>query len=98
VWDAVRPKLVYGESVQHALQLVQAGGAQAGLVARSIVEVPEVTWTPIDPALHAPLDQAVAVVRRSPRPDLAAAFIQFVTGPAGRAIMKRHGFAMPGEF
>jgi molybdate transport system substrate-binding protein len=97
LWDAVRPKLVYGESVQHALQLVQAGGAQAGLVARSIAEVPEVEWTPIDPALHAPLDQAVAVVRRSPRPGLAAAFIQFVNGPEGHAIMTRHGFVLPGE-
>lgn len=98
LWDAVRPKLVYGETVQHALQLVQAGGAQAGIVARSIAGVPEIEWTPIDAALHAPLDQAVAVVRRSPRPDLAAAFIQLVNGPEGRAIMKHHGFLVPGEF
>jgi molybdate transport system substrate-binding protein len=98
LWDAVRPKLVYGENIRQALQFIQAGGAEAGIVAASIASVPEIHWVPIDPALHAPLDQAVAVVRRSPRPDLAAAFIRLVNGPDGRAIMKRHGFVLPGEF
>jgi molybdate transport system substrate-binding protein len=98
LWEAVRPKLVYGENIRQALQFVQAGGAEAGIVALSIASVPEIDWVPIDPALHAPLDQAVAVVRRSPRPDLAAAFIQLVNGPDGRAIMKRYGFVLPGEF
>jgi molybdate transport system substrate-binding protein len=52
---------------------------------------------PVDPALHAPLNQAAAVVRRSPRPELALALIQFVAGAEGRPIMKRYGFVLPGE-
>jgi len=52
----------------------------------------------IDASLHAPLNQAAAVVRRSPRPELGLAFIQFVNGPEGRPIMKRYGFMLPGEF
>ena len=57
-----------------------------------------IDWVPIDPRLHAPLNQATAVVRRSPRPELGLAFIQFVNGPEGRPIMKRYGFLLPGEF
>lgn len=98
VWDALRPKLVYGENVRHALQFVQTGAVEAGIVARSVADVPEVEWVLIDAALHAPIDQAAAVVRRSPRPELGLAFIQFVNGPEGRPIMKRHGFLPPGEF
>jgi len=98
LWDAVRPKLIYGENVQQALQFVRGGGAAAGIIARSIANVPQIEWTMVDPALHAPLNQAAAVVRRSPRPDLGAALIRFVVGPEGRAIMKRHGFVLPGEF
>jgi len=98
VWNAVAPKLVYGENIRQALQFVESGAAEAGLVALSIAGVAGIESVPIDPALHAPLNQAVAVVRRSARPELGLAFIQFVNGPEGRPIMKRYGFALPGEF
>lgn len=98
VWDALRPKLVYGENIRHALQFLQSGAAEAGIVARSIAEAPEIDWVPIDPSLHRPLNQAVAVVARSPQRDLAEKFIRFVNGPEGREVMRRHGFLLPGEF
>src|SRR6266571_4740513 len=96
--EARRPKLVFGENIRHTLQFVQAGAAEAGIVARSVASVGEVDWVPVDASMHAPLDQAAAVVRRSPRPELGLAFIQFVNGPEGRPIMKRYGFMLPGEF
>lgn len=98
LWDAVKPKLVYGENIRHALQFVQSGAVEAGIVALSVASVPEVEWTLIDSALHVPLDQVVAVVAKSARPELGLAFIQFVNGPEGRPIMKRYGFRLPVEF
>jgi molybdate transport system substrate-binding protein len=98
LWESLRPKLVFGENIRHALQFVQIGAAEAGIVALSITNVPEVDGILVDASMHAPLDQAAAVVRRSPRPELGLAFIQFVNGPEGRPIMKRYGFALPGEF
>ncbi|MBI3029771.1 MAG: molybdate ABC transporter substrate-binding protein [Candidatus Rokubacteria bacterium] len=98
LWEIVKPKLVYGENIRHALQFIQSGAAEAGIVALSVANVPDVEWTLIDPGLHAPLVQAAAVVKRTPRPELGLAFIQFVNGPEGRPIMKRYGFRLPGEF
>src|SRR2546426_8308922 len=98
IWEALRPKLVFGENIRHTLQFVQTGAADAGIVALSVANVPEVDWVSIDAVMHAPLDQAAAVVRRSARPELGLAFIQFVNGPEGRPIMKRYGFMLPGEF
>lgn len=98
LWGALQPKLVYAENVRQALQYLQTGAVEAGIVARSIATVPDIAWVPIDPALHAPLDQAAAVVGRSGQQALGRAFIAFVTGSEGRAIMKRHGFLLPGEF
>lgn len=98
IWDAVRPKLVYGENIRHTLQFLQTGAADAGIVALSVAGVPEIEYVALDPALHAPLNQVAAVVRRSARPELALAFIQFVNGPEGRPLMKRYGFRLPGEF
>ncbi|HEU4367496.1 MAG TPA: molybdate ABC transporter substrate-binding protein [Methylomirabilota bacterium] len=98
VWDAVKPKLVYGENIRHALQFVESGAAEAGIVALSVANVPAIDYVPLDPARHARLDQAVAVVRRSARPELGLAFIQFVNSPEGRPVMKKYGFLLPGEF
>jgi molybdate transport system substrate-binding protein len=98
LWEAAQPKLVYGENIRHALQFVESGAAEAGIVALSVADVAAIEYVPIDPTLHARLDQAVAVVRRSARPALALAFIQFVNGPEGRTVMKKYGFLLPGEF
>src|SRR5882762_5736750 len=98
VWDELRPKLVYGENIRHTLQFVESGAAEAGLIALSLANVATIDYVLIDRALHAPLNQSVAVVRRSARPELGLAFIQFVNGGEGRAIMKRYGFLLPGEF
>jgi molybdate transport system substrate-binding protein len=97
VLDAVRPKLILGENVRQALQFVQTGAADVGIVARSVADAPELEWVAIDPSLHSPLNQAVGVVRRSAQPDLAGAFVKFVNGPHGRPVMKRFGFVLPGE-
>jgi molybdate transport system substrate-binding protein len=98
VWENVKPKLVYGENIRHALQFVETGAVEAGIVALSIADAPGIRYAPIDPRLHTPLNQVAAVVKRSPHPDLGAAFIQFVNGAEGRPILKRYGFLLPGEF
>ena len=98
VWERLKPKLVYGENIRHTLQFVETGAVEAGIVALSVAGVPDVRYVPIDPKLHKPLNQVAAVVKRSARPELGVAFIQFLNGPEGRPIMKRYGFLLPGEF
>lgn len=97
VWAAVEPKLVYGENVRQTLQFIQTGDAQVGIVALSVADVPEITWTLIDGDLHTPLRQSLAVVASSTQPDAARAFAAFINGPEGRPIMQRYGFVLPGE-
>jgi len=98
VWEKVKPKLVYGENIRHALQFIETGSVEAGIVALSVAGVPGVRYVPIDPKLHKPLNQVAAVVKRSARPELGLAFIQFLNGPEGRLIMKRYSFLLPGDF
>ena len=98
VWTAIQPKLVYGENIRQALQFLQTGNVDAAILALSIAQVPEIQFTRIDPDLYKPMIQAAAVTARTKHPDLARAFIQFVSGAQGRPIMKRFGFLPPGEF
>jgi molybdate transport system substrate-binding protein len=97
LWDTLKPKLVYGENVRQALQFLQVGAVDAGIVALSVAGVSEIESTLIDADLHEPLNQAAGVPTRSARPDLALGFIRLVAGPEGRPIMKKYGFRLPGE-
>lgn len=97
VWDKLQDKLVFGENVRQTLQYIQTGDAEAGIVALSVANVPEITWTLIDGSLHQPLDQALGVVASSQHPDLARDFVAFINGQAGRLVMRQYGFILPGE-
>lgn len=96
LWGAVEPKIVQGANVRQALQYVQTGDAPVGLVARAIADVPEVSYTLIDAALHAPLNQKLAVVATTDQEQAARDFVAFVLSDEGQAILAQHGFTQPG--
>jgi molybdate transport system substrate-binding protein len=98
IWEVLQPKLVLGENVRQTLQFVQTGDAPVGIVALSVADVPEVTYTLLDGNLHNPLNQALAVIKSTPHEAAARVFIDFVNGSQGRPIMKQYGFLLPGEF
>jgi molybdate transport system substrate-binding protein len=98
LWDAVKSKLVYGENIQQTLQFAQSGNAEVAIVALSLALVSsEGHYLAIDDRLHSPIDQALVVCAPPKRQELARRFTAFVNSPAGRAIMRRYGFLLPGE-
>jgi molybdate transport system substrate-binding protein len=99
IWNQVRPRLVYGENIQQTLQFAQSGNAEVALVAMSLAVVaPDGDWLPISDGDHAPIEQAMVVCGEDrERQARARAFAAYVSSPAGRAIMRRYGFLLPGE-
>ena len=97
LWNTLQPKLVFGENVQQAVQFVRSGSAEAGIVARSVADTPDLSWTLVDDRLHKPLDQMAVVIARTKQPGVATSFIQFVNGTQGRVVMRRFGFLLPAE-
>ena len=94
VYDQVKPKLVYGENVQQTLQFAQSGNVEAAIVALSLAVVSDGPYLTIPSELHQPIDQAMLQCSKNSR---AARFTAYVNSPAGRAIMRRYGFLLPGE-
>jgi molybdate transport system substrate-binding protein len=97
VYDRVKPKLVFGENVQQALQFAESGNADAAVVALSLALHAKGHHELVDEALHEPIDQAMAVCSITKLRDDATAFVKFVESSEGRAVMTRHGFLLPGE-
>jgi molybdate transport system substrate-binding protein len=94
LWAEVGPKIVQAESVRQALQFVQSGNAEAGLVGRSIARVPEVRVVEVDRTLYDPIIQGLGIVARS-RSGEAGAFREFVLGPEGRKVLEDFGLKAP---
>lgn len=101
VWTAMQPKLVMGENIAHTAQFIDSGAAEAGIVALALVLSPNLqgrgAWTLIPDAWHAPLEQGYAITRRAAANPLAKAFASYMDSEPARAVMRRHGFVLPGE-
>jgi molybdate transport system substrate-binding protein len=90
--DRVRSKLVYGESVNQAWQYAGSGNAEAAFIPRSLAPRRAGRFVEVDEKLHAPLDQALAVVSASGQSEAARAFADFITGSEGRRVLERYGY------
>jgi molybdate transport system substrate-binding protein len=100
VWTSVEPRTVYGENVQQTLMFARSGNADVAIVGLSLAITSPGNFVAIDPALHAPLDQALVACKggsKGAKTHEAKAFIDFVGSEPGRAIMRRFGFLLPGE-
>jgi molybdate transport system substrate-binding protein len=97
LWEDVQDRLVLGENVRQALQYVQSGDAEVGIIALSIADSPEIAYSLLEDNLHEPLDQALAVVASSKNAAKASDFARFINSPRGRPVMYQYGFVLPGE-
>lgn len=91
LWELSGEKVVFGQSIQVAAQYVKSGQADAGLIARSLADSPELRWEPIDPALHDPIEQFLGVVSPGDRRESALDFSRFLLGDEGQSILRRFG-------
>jgi molybdate transport system substrate-binding protein len=97
IWDVVQPKCVFGENIRQTLQYAESGNVNVSIVALSLSVQSTGRWILIPEELHKPLDQALAVLKRTRREQQARKFATFINGEQGRPIMRKYGFVLPGE-
>jgi molybdate transport system substrate-binding protein len=94
--DAVLANVVSEETnVKAVVQKVQLGEADAGFVYRTDVTpavASQVTVIDIPDPYNVIAQYPIAVVKSSPHPSDAQAFVNFVLSPDGQATMKKHNF------
>jgi molybdate transport system substrate-binding protein len=99
LWEQIRPHLVLGENAAQAAQFAASGNAEAGIVAYSLALAPRLKertgHAPIPEDRHAPLLQRMVLLKTAG--PAAERFFAHLQSPPARAILRRHGFALPGE-
>ncbi len=95
-WDAISGKAVLAESVRQALDYVSRGEAEAGFVYMTDAKIAGDKVKVVATVKgHAPITYPIAVLSGSKDKATAAAFIKFVTGPEGMAVLDKYGFGKP---
>jgi molybdate transport system substrate-binding protein len=96
LYDAVQPKLVFGENISQAAQFVQSGNADAGIVALSVALVPALksvgVYAEIPSTFHPPIRQGAVVIRTSNHQQAARDFLAFLRRPASLKLLADFGF------
>jgi molybdate transport system substrate-binding protein len=89
---------VLGESVAQAAQLAQTGAANVALIPASIATEPALAGGKallVPQSLHPRLEQSAVVLSGARDPRLARAFLDLVTGSAGRELLARYRYELP---
>jgi len=98
VYDAVKEKLVLGTSVGQAAQFATTGAADVAFLPYSLTFGPELSAGKtllLPEALYPKMEQSGIVLKSSKDPELARAFLAFITGEKGRAILLKYGYGLP---
>jgi len=97
--DAVRAKLVLGESVSQVAQLADTGNAQVGMLPLSLALGPPLkdsgTYAEIPATTHPPIEQAMVIIRASRNKEAPRQFLEFFKRPETIQLLERFGFAAP---
>lgn len=96
ITDQIKPKVVYAKDVRQALNYVESGNAEAGLVylsdAKSSSKVKVVTTAPAN--THSPIVYPIAVLKSSKNVDHAKEFEQFLSTNYAKNIFEKQGFTV----
>ena len=96
LWETLKPKFIYGESVRQVLDYVSRGEVDAGFVfATDAAIAKEKVKTVIEVQGHQPIVYPAALVAASQKKALAQAFLDFLYAPESAAILSKYGFGKP---
>jgi molybdate transport system substrate-binding protein len=95
VWEAIKDKLVFGESVRQVLDYVARGEVDAGIVfsTDALVRSKDVAVVMKAPAgSHAAVVYPIAIVKKTKNEKGARGFVDFVMSDKARRILEKYGF------
>jgi molybdate transport system substrate-binding protein len=95
VYDALKSKIVQGNSIAQAFQFIDTRNAELGFVALSQLHgVNGGTRWEVPPNLYSPIYQDAVLLKTGANNVAAKAFLDFLKGPEARAIIEQFGYAL----
>jgi len=93
LWEALKPKLVYGENVRQAFEYAAGGNAEATITAWSLLHDKGGVLLPAD--WHQPIRQAGGVIAAGRHKDVSRRFLDFLGSSEGKKLLLKYGLFPP---
>jgi len=101
VYERAQERLVYGENIAQTAQFVQTGSADIGIIALALALAPamreEGRYWEVPLTAYPRMDQGGVILSWAKEPAAAGALRAFMLGPAGKDVLRRYGFFLPGD-
>lgn len=95
IWNQVEPKVVYAQNVSQAKQYAGTGNAEIAFIPLALVKPGEGTYIEVNEGLHRPIDQALGIIKDSPRQVAARRFVDFLLSDQGQEFLTKKGYRRP---
>src|SRR6266550_5047392 len=95
IWNQIEPKVIYGQNVSQTKQYAATGNAEVAFIPLALVKPGEGTYIEVNEETHKPIDQALGIVRDSPKQAAARQFVDFLLGAEGQDILVEKGYSKP---
>lgn len=98
LYDKVKDKLVFGESITQTNQFILSQSADIGFTAKSVVLSDEMkdkgTWVEVDPKSYSAIEQAAVILKHGTETnkDAAESFYNYLYSKAAKNILKKFGY------
>jgi molybdate transport system substrate-binding protein len=97
LWDAIRSRLVLGDTIAQAAQFATTGNAVGGLIAYSLVKEPALAdkgkYALIPQIDHPPLRQRMVLLKQAT--PIVEQFYAYMQGSAARTVLSTNGYEVP---
>jgi molybdate transport system substrate-binding protein len=95
VYDALKTKIVQGNSIAQAFQFVDTKNAEVGFVALSQLQgVTGGTRWLVPQTLYAPIRQDAVLLKKGENDSASKAFLEFLKGSEARAVIEKFGYGL----
>lgn len=96
LWEPLEGRLIYAKDARQVVTYIESGNAELGIIYSSDAAISrEIRGALEMPGQTDPVVYPGAVVEASQKQPEAEAFLDFVTGPKGQAILEEYGFLAP---
>lgn len=96
IYDAVKNKLVLGESIGQAYQYIKTGASEVGFNALSmVIKDKDANYFVVDSALYEPIAQAMVITDAGKNSKLAKDFKAYILGKKAQEIFASYGYDKP---
>ena len=96
IYERVKHKLVFGESISQVNQFIRTRSADIGFTAYSVVSCTEMktigNWTSINLNDHGKIYQAAVILKESTHPEKAKVFYNFLFSERAQGILNKYGY------